>query len=777
MGKVPLNNDAIVAKGLAELNHHVDESGNGVVGEERGLLEEDESRVNVFAEDINRHEGAFQVPAVVQQPQRQPLGSVVCWERFLPLRTLKVLLVENDDSTRHVVSALLRNCKYEVTTASNGLQAWKFLQDLTNRIDLVLTEVVMPDLSGIGLLCKIMSDRTCKNIPVIMMSSHDSMGIVFKCLSKGAVDFLVKPIRKNELKNLWQHVWRRCHSSSGSRSESGIQTQTSAKSKNVEESDNNTGSNDEDDNSSIGLNVTNGSDNGSGTQSSWTKRAVEVDSPQPMILWDQSADPPSSTCAQVIHPKTEALGNEWVLVTTKRDCKEHDEQFDCVAMGKYLEIGVPRNSDLQIEYASEKISTNFTGRKQDILSDLDHKTCEKIDEGLLELKNEKPISEMRSQASELIATVADNINHQVEGVVSELHNALSKIPDIRDKNKTVYDSEELPSLELSLKRLRGAGDVGTATHDEFNVLRHSDLSAFSRYNTASTANEAPTGNIGNCSPLGITSETLKTESVEHFHSNGTNPNNQSNGCSNNNDLGSTTKNAFTKPALFNDKSVSTSTAKSLHTSAFQLVQNGRTCPPQQVITRKANDEPAVVVQTQPKGSNQQIHVQHHHYHYHHYHHHLQPQQPPADHDDCSLKNMAEAAPQNGSSNVYDGPMEGNTGNCSLNGSTSGSNRGSNGQNGSSTAMNTGGMKMESDNGIAGKSGAGGGSGSRSGVDQDQIAQRVAVLTKFRQKRKERCFEKKVRYQNRKRLAEQRSRVRGQFVRQTMSEQTSCDADS
>ena len=45
-----------------------------------------------------------------------------------------------------------------------------------------------------------------------MMSSNDAMGTVFKCLSKGAVDFLVKPIRKNELKNLWQHVWRRCHS-------------------------------------------------------------------------------------------------------------------------------------------------------------------------------------------------------------------------------------------------------------------------------------------------------------------------------------------------------------------------------------------------------------------------------------------------------------------------------------------------------------------------------------------------------------------------------------
>ncbi|RVX22721.1 Two-component response regulator-like APRR7 [Vitis vinifera] len=158
----------------------------------------------------------------------------------------------------------------EVTAVANGLQAWKILEDLTNHIDIVLTEVVMPFISGIGLLCKIMSHKTFKNIPVItfyaVMSSHDSMGIVFKCLSKGAVDFLVKPIRKNELKNLWQHVWRRCHSSSGSGSESGTQTKKSVKSKSNDESENNTGSSDERDNGSTGPSIRDGSDNGSGTQ-------------------------------------------------------------------------------------------------------------------------------------------------------------------------------------------------------------------------------------------------------------------------------------------------------------------------------------------------------------------------------------------------------------------------------------------------------------------------------------------------------------------------------
>lgn len=54
--------------------------------------------------------------------------------------------------------------------------------------------------------------------------------------------------------------------SSGSASESGIRTQKSAKLKSGNESDTNTGSNDEDDNDSIGLNVRDGSDNGSGTQ-------------------------------------------------------------------------------------------------------------------------------------------------------------------------------------------------------------------------------------------------------------------------------------------------------------------------------------------------------------------------------------------------------------------------------------------------------------------------------------------------------------------------------
>jgi PleD family two-component response regulator len=50
----------------------------------------------------------------------------------------------------------------------------------------------------------------------LVMSSHDSVSMVFKCMLNGAADFLVEPIRKNELRNLWQHVWRKQHINVGS---------------------------------------------------------------------------------------------------------------------------------------------------------------------------------------------------------------------------------------------------------------------------------------------------------------------------------------------------------------------------------------------------------------------------------------------------------------------------------------------------------------------------------------------------------------------------------
>ncbi|KAK7822403.1 two-component response regulator-like aprr7 [Quercus suber] len=728
-----MNNNGPRTEGLMKIKHHLQdehkEINNGrIVGEGQGLSEENESRINEDVDDgqMEAVQDKVQTQVVMQSSQQQHQRPLVRWERFLPLRSLKVLLVENDDSTRHVVSALLRNCGYEVTAAENGLQAWKILEDYTTHVDLILTEVVMPCLSGIGLLSKIMSHKTCKNIPVIMMSSYDSMNIVFKCLSKGAVDFLAKPIRKNELKNLWQHVWRKCHScsGSGSGSESAVHTRTSTKLKSGDELDNDTGSNDEDDNRSIGLNLRDGSDDGSGTQSSWTKRAVEVDSPQPMSPWEQLADAPDSTCARVIHSRPEAFGNNWVPV----EHEEHDDEFGMhgfasnnniltsnsaisllifhfvllhfnlanVVVGKDLKIREPRIPNLQLEDPSAKGLANLAGTNEDRISEIDsRKDDENLLKGRVELHSEKLNGELEDKASDLTGLTTKRTDPEMESMVFNIPNGTSKVSDMKDK--AIFDIKETPSLELSLKRLKDVGDTGNSAPDR-NVLRHSDLSAFSRYTSAST-NQAPTGNVGSC-PLGKSSEAAKTESKQIFQSssNSTQPNQCSNGSSNNNDMGSTTNNVSTKQVPFDDKSPPKSVVKCLHpSSAFQPVQNSHIPHSQSRIQDKKDAAMTNMILAQTRGLNQ--------------------------------------------------------------------------QNGSTATLYASGTNMESDNGIAGKGEASGiiGFTNRSEIDPDRVALREAALNKFRQKRKERCFEKKVRYQSRKKLAEQRPRVRGQFVRQVVHE--------
>ncbi|KAJ8560550.1 hypothetical protein K7X08_022410 [Anisodus acutangulus] len=75
--------------------------------------------------------------------------------------------------------------------------------------DLILSEVDLPMSKGVKMLKYIMRDTQLRHIPVIMMSSQDEVSIVVKCLKFGAADYLVKPLRTNELLNLWTHMWRR----------------------------------------------------------------------------------------------------------------------------------------------------------------------------------------------------------------------------------------------------------------------------------------------------------------------------------------------------------------------------------------------------------------------------------------------------------------------------------------------------------------------------------------------------------------------------------------
>ncbi|KAK3016655.1 hypothetical protein RJ639_006750 [Escallonia herrerae] len=87
--------------------------GDGVEGDGLGSSRGDEPRIDSIEDIKDESRQAVQGQGVVQLPQQQLQGSLVHWETFLNVRSIRVLLVENDDSTRHIVTALLRNSNYE----------------------------------------------------------------------------------------------------------------------------------------------------------------------------------------------------------------------------------------------------------------------------------------------------------------------------------------------------------------------------------------------------------------------------------------------------------------------------------------------------------------------------------------------------------------------------------------------------------------------------------------------------------------------------------------
>ena len=106
--------DDVESKELLELRNGGKRIKDEGVIQEQMLLEKYQLRSSNVAEDVKDGGRAVEACAVPLLPKQQPpQGAMVRWERFLHVRSLKVLLVESDDSTRHVVTALLRNCSYE----------------------------------------------------------------------------------------------------------------------------------------------------------------------------------------------------------------------------------------------------------------------------------------------------------------------------------------------------------------------------------------------------------------------------------------------------------------------------------------------------------------------------------------------------------------------------------------------------------------------------------------------------------------------------------------
>ncbi|XP_021893896.1 two-component response regulator ARR11 [Carica papaya] len=119
---------------------------------------------------------------------------------------LRVLVVDDDPTWLKILEKMLKKCSYEVTTCCLAREALKLLRERKDGYDIVISDVNMPDMDGFKLLEHVGLEM---DLPVIMMSVDGETSRVMKGVQHGACDYLLKPIRMKELRNIWQHVFRK----------------------------------------------------------------------------------------------------------------------------------------------------------------------------------------------------------------------------------------------------------------------------------------------------------------------------------------------------------------------------------------------------------------------------------------------------------------------------------------------------------------------------------------------------------------------------------------
>lgn len=106
----------------------------------------------------------------------------------------RVLVVDNSRQIRHIIAFELQREGYETLEAASGAEALVTLG--TSRVDLVLLDVMMPEIDGYAVLGKIRANAALAQIPVIMCTARNQREDIVLAIKSGANDYMVKPFQK-----------------------------------------------------------------------------------------------------------------------------------------------------------------------------------------------------------------------------------------------------------------------------------------------------------------------------------------------------------------------------------------------------------------------------------------------------------------------------------------------------------------------------------------------------------------------------------------------------
>jgi CheY-like chemotaxis protein len=112
-------------------------------------------------------------------------------------QTPLILIVDDEPQNQKVLGSTLKKGGYSLILADNGTQALDLLKN--KKPHLILLDIMMPGMDGFEVCKKIKQDATTKDIPVIFMTAHSETEKVIKGFQLGAIDYVTKPFKSEEL--------------------------------------------------------------------------------------------------------------------------------------------------------------------------------------------------------------------------------------------------------------------------------------------------------------------------------------------------------------------------------------------------------------------------------------------------------------------------------------------------------------------------------------------------------------------------------------------------
>jgi len=106
-----------------------------------------------------------------------------------------ILIIDDEENLRHMLSAMLSRQGYRVDTAENGIQGLQLLKSQV--YDFILCDIRMPEMDGKEFLGHALDNNVPS--PIIMMSAYGSVDTAIECMKIGAYDFISKPFKKDEI--------------------------------------------------------------------------------------------------------------------------------------------------------------------------------------------------------------------------------------------------------------------------------------------------------------------------------------------------------------------------------------------------------------------------------------------------------------------------------------------------------------------------------------------------------------------------------------------------